>query len=421
MNVVRHILRGQYSKKEQQVLLLFFVSIFLGIVIHYLAKLSGAIMVLTVFASFSSGFAGIFLYFSNFRANKYTKWLVILLFYFLVVGISYGNFNPHFRGGDFNWIINQDLRFVMYVIIASILATNRFIAIYHHIMRFLAVWAIILGIIGVLSTSFSVKAVLERETTWNFGYYSWWLSASICHYWGFYSIIQKKEKYLGYLVLLTYSILGILFLKRAVVINVVFIVVFANFLAVKKNLLIYSFRIAGLVLLFFSAIWLLDLLEVRQVGLAVKELEKRFTEIKDLDDFDRQKEWVAYYQTATEKQLLLGNGIGHYPTLNIFGWDRGKLNAMHIGYYNILFKGGILLVIFYFLLFIGVLKRSFWLSRLTLFEKVCLGVAISLFVSMFFEGSWGYTLIPLGVYPSIFFLLRSKENLSLANKEIKKL
>lgn len=417
MNVVNHILKGQYSKKERQILLLFFISVFLGIIIHYLATLSGFIMVLTVLASTFSGYTGIFIFLSSYRVNRFTRWLMFLLVYFLVVGISYGNFNPHFRGGNFMWIVTSDLRFLMYVIIASILATDRFIGFYHQIMRFLGFWAIVLGITGIFFSDFSVKAVIGRETTWNFGYYSWWLSASICHYWGFYSIITKKERKLGYLVLFVFALMGILFLKRAAVINVLFIVLFANFLA-NKNKLMFAWRIVGVGVLFAFALWLLNIFGVQVIDLSINLLSERFTEIEKIEEFDRQREWLAYYKTSTDKQLLLGNGIGHYPTLNFIGWNRGELNALHIGYYNIIFKGGVLLALLYILLFVGVLKRSLWVSRLTLYEKVCFGVAISLIVSMLYEGSWGYTLIPLGVYPPIFYLLRFKENQSLVNKQI---
>lgn len=418
MKVISYIFKSNYLRNEQRVLLLFYISIALGIIIHYLAKLSGPVMVLSVLASFFSGFAGIFLFMATNRTSHLSKWLIFILVYLLIVGISYGSFNPFFRGGgDFSRIITSDLRFIMYVIIGSILATDRYIGYYHQVMRFLAIWAVLLGVAGILSTDFNLRAVTERELAWDFGYYSWWLSASICHYWGFYSIVSKKEKLLGYSVLLVYLLLGILFLKRAAVVNVFAILIIANFISNKSKML-FIWRLAGVGMFFILTIWLLNIIGAQVVTVAVNQLSQRFSALDDLEQFDRQIEGTAYFDNATNKQVLLGNGIGHYPPLYIYGWDRDRLSALHIGYYNIVFKGGLLLALFYFLALVGVLKRLFWFSRLTRYEKVCLGIALSLFISLLYEASWAYTLTPFGVYPTLFYLLRKRDNKALTNEQI---
>ena len=238
--------------KEKLIFRLFYGSAILGIVILFLATLSGPIAILTVMASVLTGFTGIIMYVYYFPTNTYTKWLLILLIYFLIVGISYGDFNPSFRGGDFMWLVTQDLRYVMYFLIGSIFAKRKYMIYFHKIMQILGIASIIAAVFGLLFFDFSFKAITDRTMSWSFSYYCWWLSTACFSYWGYYAIIVKKEKLLGYGVVLSYLILGVLFLKRAAFINVVVLVLFANLISNK-----YLIKSTGMILTLVVSIILL--------------------------------------------------------------------------------------------------------------------------------------------------------------------
>lgn len=400
----------RFSKKEILVYKIFFSSVILGIIIHFLSLLKGSVAVLTVLTSVLTGFLGILIYFLNFPTNKYTKWLLFLLMYFLFVGISYGNFNPNFRGGDFMWIVTQDLRYVMYFLMGSVFAQQRYMPLFHKIMQFLGISSIFAAIISLVLFDFDISMISGRSSGWNISYFLWWLSASCYSYWGYYGIVMKKEKFLSYGVLLSYFLLGVLFLKRSAFINV-FLVVLIGYVLANRNFIKSSIRISSLLMFVFVFVVLLNQLFNSNTDIIFKLLFSRFSLIDNIEDIDRIIEWKAYFENSSIRQLLLGNGIGYYPYLeisnNVF---LDKVNSLHIGLFNILFKGGILYLIFYSLLYMKVFQSMFNSRSLGKYEMVCLGVAISAFISLFYEGSWTYTIEPFCISAPIFYIAQSKNN-----------
>ena len=89
-------------------------------------------------------------------------------------------------------------------------------------MKILGIFAIIFGIIAIFLFDFSLD-ISARINTWTLSYYFWWLSASVFAYLFAYSRIMNKDKLIGYGVLIIYVILGILFLKRSVLFNAIFL------------------------------------------------------------------------------------------------------------------------------------------------------------------------------------------------------
>lgn len=395
--------------KEKLIFRLFYASVVLGIIILFMGVLSGPISVLTVLSSALTGFAGIILYAYYFPTNKYTKWLFFLLIYFLIVGVLYGSFNPRIRGGDFTWIVTQDLRYVMYFMIGSIFAKRKYMFHFHKIMQFLGVSSIVAAVFGLIFFDFNIQTISDRTDTWSFSYYCWWLSAACFAYWGYYAIIVKKEKLLGFGVILSYFILGILFLKRSAFVNVMVLLFVGNILSNRNYFKSFGKMILLIIAILFFFILINTIFQSENIGELFNLLFNRFEMIEGGDELDRIIEWRAYYLNASVPQLIFGNGIGHYPFLQITeNFSLNRVNALHIGFYNILFKGGILYVVFYIILYYNVFGKIFRLKALSKYELVCLGVAISAFISLFYEGSWGYTLIPFCISTPIFYIALSK-------------
>jgi len=397
-------------KKEKLIFRLFYFSVILGIIILFLGVLPGPVTVLIVLSSVLTGFIGIILYTHYYPTNKYTRWLFYLLIYFLIVGVSYESFIPRIRTGNFMWIVTQDLRYVMYFIIGSIFATNKYMFHFHKIMHFLGVLSIIAAIIGLIFFDFNIQSISERAGGWNFSYYCWWISAACFTYWGYYSIIEKKEKILGYSVVLSYFILGLLFLKRSAFVNVMVLLFVANILSNRgyfKSLGKIILLIVSIVLFFI----LINIFQSQYLSEIFSLLFNRFETIEEVEDIDRILEWRAYYINSTIPQLIFGNGIGHYPFLQITEYiSLDKVNALHIGLYNILFKGGVVYVVFYIVLYYNVFRKMFRLKVLSKYELVCLGVSISAFISLFYEGSWTYALEPFCISAPIFYIALKKTN-----------
>lgn len=279
---------------------------------------------------------------------------------------------------------------------------------FHKIMQILGIASIIAAVFGLLFFDFSFKAITDRTMSWSFSYYCWWLSTACFSYWGYYAIIVKKEKLLGYGVVLSYLILGVLFLKRAAFINVVVLVLFANLIS-NKYLIKSTGMILTLVVSIILLVFMMRVFHFDAVFSFFDLLFNRFENIEELKDIDRIREWEAYYENTSGFQFLIGNGIGHYPFLQVSeNFSIEKLNALHIGLYNIIFKGGVLYSIFYIFLYLKIFKKFFRFNALSRYELVCLGVALSAFISLFYEGSWTYALEPFCISAPIFYIAQSK-------------
>ncbi len=396
-----------FRPNEKLSIKLFFTSTILGLVILFLGTLNGPFSVFTVLASILTGFYGIFIYINKYTCNLYTRYLLFLLFYFVVVGISYGNINLSFRGGDFGWIFTQDIRYVMYFIIGSVFANKRYMPVFHEFMRYIGFSSIIATFFGLFFFNFDIQNINDRTGTWNFSYYCWWFSSACFSYWGYYAIIMKKEKILGYSVLLSYFILGVLFLKRSVLINMIVLLLIAIFFS-NKN----SFKFLGRIIIIMAIILFItfivnNILHLQTIDAIFNLLYDRFNTIDDLSGIDRVEEWKEYFAEASFFQLIFGNGIGHYPFVKVFEWH--IINALHIGIYNIIFKGGILYALFYIFLYKRIFHKLFKFHSLEKYELVCLGVALSALISLFFEGSWTYTIEPLCISAPIFYVALNKK------------
>lgn len=323
-----------------------------------------------------------------------------LIIYFLIVGIL------HFGGIDlniFSWAITQDLRYCVLLLAGGCFAISyKSMSYFHYIMKILALLSIFAGIYSFLHLDLSIASVETRTNTWSLSYLLWWVPGSCFLYWGYYVLIIKKDKIWGYAVLFFYTMLGVLFLKRGTVVDVAIIFAVAIFLS-KGNkgfplmkILIALVVILGVMYMFvpgiFNSVW--------------NMMFARFDDISDVEGMDRSIELKAFFEQAPVFSLIFGNGIGHYFSITGTGIIDRMVNALHSGWANIIYKGGIVYVIFYIYLYRAIFKKIIS-NSLSDYEKVCLGVAISHLVSLIYGGSWTYTITPFGIAAPLFFIASS--------------
>lgn len=400
---------------DKIVLFCFSIAIYFGVVMHFIEILPSNIYWLTLYTSLGFGYVGLIIFFVNRSRSLYENkvfylWSFIAT-YMLVIGFI---FTGAFPGTTYSlsWLTLQDLRYVMFVGIGFAFANDKYIIDYHRMMKILGIIAIVFGILSIMNYQFNISLINTRIGVWSLPYYYWWLSTAIFAYHYAYSKITGKNKVIGYGVFAVYTILGILFLKRSVLINVLFLVVITEILQPSKvtsNRLISRIVKVLLFILIIVIFYLMfnetinRMIGNSYVGEVFNSLFERFKS-DDLSTYDRSAEKNIYFSTATNLQILFGNGLGN---LQILG---GKLiNALHIGAYNIIYKGGLIYVIFWIYLLSNFIKAFMRKRQLSKYLLVCLTVALSASFSMLYEFSFTYSILPIGYSTAIAYIVQNQK------------
>lgn len=344
------------------------------------------------------GYSGSLMFIFRHKMPRMSRYFSYMIIYFLIVGLFYGTF---FNKAFLLTSIDQDLRFVMFFMAGSVFAySHSSMKYFHQLMKILAVISIGFAIFALIVFNFSFDIIASRQQDWNLPYYLWWTSASCFAYWGYYSLFHKKERVLGFSVLFVYFFLGLLFLKRSAIINVVLIFLIFNIL--NRRRFINNFFI--IIFLSLSTFAILNTLLPSTFDKIFSLLLDRFNEVDKFTDFDRYVESNLYFSEASIWQIIFGNGIGHYYTISDpLLRNRGLLNALHLGYANIVYKGGFLYILFYIILYYKIFQRA-TTRILSRYELVTLGVSLSALLSFSFEGSWTYTILPFCISAPIFYI-----------------
>ena len=334
----------------------------------------------------------------------YSRWAIWLILYFVLAGMMYGN--SIMSGSNLSIVLEQDLRYVMLVLMGAIFASSsQMMSAFHWLMKWLAVISILFGVLGIVNFDFVASIIAERKGTWTMSYYYWWASTTCFSYWGYYFLFMKRQKILGCGVFLTYLALGALFVKRAVLVDGL-VVLFCYFLFNKGNKIGTAFKVVIVAVFALSMVYFMS---PRLFNTITDSYSTRIEAAQDAENLDRNEEASAYLENATTFQLILGNGIGHYPRIVGYREYDYQINAIHIGWANIIYKGGILYSLFYILIILQVIKKAFS-SKLNSYEKVCLGVSISMLISLLYEGSWTYTMDPVCKFAPLFYLLSNNQD-----------
>lgn len=336
---------------------------------------------------------GSYLYSSKHNIPSLIRSFAFLIVYFLVVGLSYlGPFTNNLIGG----ILTEDLRFVLLFFTGGLFAVNGNMKYFHEIMKILAFISIIFAIPALLFFDFSMAVIEERSGAWSMSYFYWWCSCSCFCYWGYYALFEKKDRLLGFGTLAVYVILGALFLKRSAVVNLFVIIIF--YALFEKN------KIKNIIYLAISISFVIGVLLVVKGSLVHNLYDLMLSRFDvDVDELDRNIEANMYFQEASPLNLLFGNGIGHLFHSRYARGIEMDINALHLGWANLIYKGGVLYVLYYLVLYFKIFRNIIKQSHKSNFDKVCYGVAISSLVSMFYEGSWTYTLLPFCISAPIYY------------------
>lgn len=391
---------------------LFYLSVGIGVALNFMALMPIKISQILVMLSLLFGYTAILFYivisYNWLESNKVFYYFLVVLIYMLIVGImlSHGRWRS---SESFGWFINQDLRYVMYMALGFSFASEGLFDRYHKMMQFLGVIALIFGAIALKNYKFDINLVASgnRIGTWDLPYYLWWLSECVYVYNFSYSKITGKSKVIGYGCLIAYLILGLLFLKRSCLVNVIAIIVITTQLKqTKKSSIKNNFKFLLFLMLFGITLYFAYKLAQKNVGIPyvnaiINSLLGRF-ENGNLQSYDRSIEKNLYFITVSKISIITGQGLGNYIIT-----DR-LINALHIGFYNIVYKGGVVFLIFWIYIIINVAKKIFIRKNLSEIELVCLATALSAFLSLVYEFSFTYTILIIGYATPIAYITQAK-------------
>ena len=377
---------------------LIFLSVLFGLVYQSFQTLvSDSFAFFVILLSNATGWLGCYLFLSSHKLPKISRLFVRIVVYLFILGCLYGSI---FDKESLTLALIQDFRYVMYLMSGCVFAYSyNYMESFHNIMKVVSVFAIISGLYALLHFDYSYTSLVKRESTWSLSYLLWWSAGSCWVYWALYALFVRRDLVFAIGPAIVYIILGSLFLKREVFAYIFLIfIVYLFFERKHKGLVLKTLLVvAGIIVLIYS-------IAPELFGDIFDMLMNRFTEVEDLDDFDRNIETSKYFEEASIFQIVFGNGMGHFHIFKDSFWaeTRGPLNALHLGYTNVLYKGGIILVVFYLYLFSKIIKRM-RCNSLSPYLKVCLGASFVYFASLFFAGSWTYTIEPFCTAAPLFY------------------
>ena len=389
------------------------VSLFLGLLYPVVNNGSFITNLISLVSTFSA-IAAIFIFFYKRKNQPLTGLLIffiIVVLYMLVLGFSTGNLWSNKT--ILMTAITQDLRYVTLFLLGGIYSTSeRFMSYYHYLMKNIAMISIIMGVFAILLIVRNGSLIVRGEENNGPSYHLWWASATCFAYCGIFAFLSdKKSRKTWVYVFVIYFVIGMLFLKRSCFLNCIIIILLSLYLSSKntkgsKTIL----RVFGLLIAAFFI--LLFIPSVKEIVFGA--LFDRFRDsASNIEEFDRIIEWQAFLEQTSQIQLYTGYGIGNYPIYDRYqmGHDDNILNALHLGYSNIIFKGGALYAAFYIVLYITIFIKWFKCKSYSIRYLVCFGVSVSSLISLFYEGSWTYTIIPFCISAPMFYAASYKRTI----------
>lgn len=202
---------------------------------------------------------------------------------------------------------------------------------------------------------FDITTVLLRGLTWDDGFYlatAFYLATYVFAY----VLIYKSRNLIYYIYILLFLFSSFIVLKRAAVIQLSLVLLFYIILEGGLRQRFYYSVILGVISLLLLYIPNLDFL--LPVIVAVQE---RFSDISNegIGNFNRVQEFFIYYSSQDWERILFGAGLGvPHSALDV------ENLAMHIGFFNFIFKFGILpsilfLLLIFYTLFVAIIKYKY--------------------------------------------------------------
>jgi len=311
-------------------------------------------------------------------------WTITTIWMFLVPFIFY---NYNLNALAFYDGMVQDYRYVLLYYFAFIFATSSMTIYYDKLFKIILYASLIAGIVSFIMVDKSFSTIARREGAWSIPYYLWWVLYCGVGYWFLKSFFEGKTK-IGYYLVILYLIISLFFLKRSGIVNILILValgfIFHN--DKKRSLIFLSVLSLFITIIIFYFNDLFNLIFARFDDTA-----------GNLEEWDRNLEIDEFFDKTTTFQLTTGFGINNYLKMNYIGEADSPLNSLHLGFYNIFYKGGVLYFLFTFTLSVYIIKLWKYIHK-DIEIKIGFVLGILFILVHSYEGGWSY-------FPEHFFTL----------------
>jgi hypothetical protein len=314
----------------------------------------------------------------------YSFWMIMLI-WFMIVPIIFPMTNaglqPFYEG------MYHDYRYLLFATLPFVFITNAAKTYYDKVFRNVGYFALIFGCVGVIIADKSFASVSSRGDVWSLSYYFWWVVIMVFPYL-FLKYYFNRNLKIGLYLIILHFILSLLFLKRAGFVDALLLILLA--ILFSKNLRKASSTIVIISLfVLFSLLFFSDYLDL---------VLNRFLDTgENIEEWDRITEVDNYFAEATQLQQVTGFGANNYLNMSFIGIEDKAVNSLHIGAYNILYKGGFLYATFILFLIIKIISLYKYINY-NVEIKIGFILGIVFVTSFTYQQGWSYV-------PTIFFTL----------------
>lgn len=317
--------------------------------------------------------------------NSIYKFWMIMLLYFFSIPLFDSKFN--FNIGTFYQGVFHDYKYLLFATLPFLFITDSSKIYYDKIFKNVGYVALAAGCIAILISDKSLSNVASRKETFTLTYFLWWIVLMVFPYL-FLNFYYRKKFKVGYYLIIIHFILSFLFLKRAGFLNGILVVFFALIFSKQRSKI--GIALLFLILLvFFASLLFNDYIDL---------LMSRFTkDSTNLEEWDRNTEAEEFFNKVSFAQLITGFGANNYIKMYYVGVYDKAVNALHIGAYDTIYKGGVLYVLFKLYVGIKIISLYKYIKH-SIEIKIGFIIGIIFIISHFYEQSWSYL-------PTIFFTL----------------
>lgn len=273
---------------------------------------------------------------------------------------------------------------------------------------FLGIIGVVLGTIGLFTTNYTLNGVVDRNiNTWTMSYYLWfslytWPILLTLNLLSKNKSWRISEKFIVYSTVILYFILGLLFLKRVIVIEAALIFAIIIFKTKGHK---YLFKICGFVLIMILSVYFLSYFTTINTSHLISLVMDRF-EGQNISEFNRFVEFKNGICDFNFLNYFLGRGYG---SIHFGLWEQGHGN-MHIAWLNYIFKGGLVFFLVQVSIFLKILKIFLFSNKNSPY------VSISIFNFLIAGISTFWTPSPAVLTFSIFVFVSLNHNNYIDNK-----
>ena len=387
-------------------LLLVFIFLFRneGRYLDIIANYSSIIILLIGLGLIFYWFAnGLFRYLNKEIRSVFRFWLLMVIWFIIVPILFFGvgiNTELFYQG------MYHDYRYLIFSLLPFMFLSDKAQTYFVRIYTSVSILAVMCGIVAIIIVDKSFSNIAERSSVFSLPYYLWWVVMMVYPYMYLRTTFTSKDR-LGIVLLGLHLLLSLIFLKRAGVVNAILFISLASIFSSeskKRNKVILVFTV-----IFFSFSFFL--------GSYFDLLFERFSQdSSNLNEWDRNIEVLEFFNNITDEQLITGFGMNNYLKMTYIGeLDKG-VNSLHIGFFNLLYKGGYLYVAFIIFLAYNIFKLYKYI-QIDPEIKIGFILGIVFLISFSYENGWSYlpsnffSLLP--IYRAIYLRRRLIDNARL--------